>query len=199
MRVKSLVLAGLATLLLAGFSGCGRSPNSSFYTLLPFSSKASEPPAENRINIAISSITLPELVDRPQLVDRGEGSQVEIVEFQRWAEPLKSGIARTLAENISRLTGADMVAVYTQTAASDADWRLFVDIQRFDATADTVSVEAHWTLRGVKNGKSFSGKGRSVKKSAAPGYQGLVSAYSAALATLSNEMAGAIIKAQSDR
>lgn len=191
--------ATLFVILLAGFAGCGRSPSSTFYTLLPFADKSAGPPAENRIKIAIASITLPELVDRPQLVVRGEGTQVEIVEFQRWAEPLKSGIARTLAENISRLTGADMVAVYSQAAAGDADWRLFVDIQRFDATADMVTVEALWTLKGVKNGKSFSGKGRSVKKSVVPGYQGLVSAYSSALATLSNEMAGAIIKAQSVR
>ena len=110
--------------------------------------------------VTVASITLPELVDRPQLVVRADGSQVDILEMHRWAEPLKSSISSLLAENISRTLGIERVSTYLQSASFDADFRLFVDIQRFESGSDWVAVDALWTLRRLQEAKPVTGRSK---------------------------------------
>lgn len=186
-----LKMAVILMLLLA--AGCGRSPQTTFYTLTPTAavSDASQlvKPAPS---IAIAAVTLPELVDRPQLVVADAGSKVAILESRRWAEPLKSAVPRLLAENLSRLTGAEQVSFYPQHAANKADYRIFADIQRFEATADRVHLDALWSIRSGKTGAPVTGRSKISEPIANAEFETLVTGYSKALATLSRELAQAI-------
>jgi len=98
--------------------------------------------------LSVGPVTLPELVDRPQLVVRVAANRVDILESQRWAEPLKDEIPRVIAEDLRRLLGSSRVSSYLQNAAGEAQCRLLLDIERFEASpGEGVSVEAAWTLR----------------------------------------------------
>ena len=149
--------------------------------------------AENAPTVAIAPITLPEMVDRPQIVVRADVSRVNILETHRWAEPLKSAIPRLLAENLSRLLGPAQVSVYPQNAANDTDYRIFVDIPRFEATADAVAVEATWTIRRSAQGFQKTGRSQASEPRGGEGYEALVSAYNRALAAVSRDIARAIL------
>jgi len=81
------LICGLVVVL----AGCSRSPRASFYVLEPTAKAGDHLPAQNAPTVRVAAITLPEMVDRPQLVVRGEGSRVNILEMHRWAEPLKRG------------------------------------------------------------------------------------------------------------
>jgi len=141
--------------------------------------------------ISVASVSLPELVDRPQLVVRGEGPQVELFELHRWAEPLKSGIARLIAIQLSgSITGA-RVAVYPENAALDADYQVHVDIQRFESLPDGVHLDALWTIRCLKGEPTRSGAVRLHEKVSDSGQDAIVSAYSRAVTALGMDISRA--------
>jgi uncharacterized protein len=172
----------LPMLLLA----CGSPPRERFYTL-----DAPEPPAAAAApySIAVGPVSVPELVDRPQFVVRVGANQVAIAEQARWAEPLKSAIARVVAANLAKELGAR-----TQLRNGDADYRVLIDVQRFESTpGDAVLLDAQWTVIGAKGARR---SGRSTQREPAQGrdYDALAAAHSAALAKLSSEIAEAIRK-----
>jgi uncharacterized lipoprotein YmbA len=164
-------------------AACGSPPRERFYTL-----NAPEPPAaaDGAPSIAVGPVTIPEIVDRPQIVVRSSANQVQIAEQARWAEPLKGAIARVVAANLASTLGARVAPQRN----GDADYRVALDVQRFESPADAVLIEALWTVSG-KGGKR---SGRSVVRETIAGkdYEGIAAAHSAALAKVSGEIADAI-------
>ncbi len=193
-RVSAVLLCGLGSLLI--LAGCGRSPQTTFYTLTPLVAEMTTPRVPGA-SIAIASVTLPELVDRPQLVVPDAGTRVAILESHRWAEPLKSAIPRLLADNISRLMNSDRVAAYPQHAANSADYRLFVDFQRFELTGNTVVVDALWEIRSAKGAQPLTGRSKMLETVGSADYEAVVAGYSRAVATLSKEMVQSLRSLQS--
>jgi uncharacterized lipoprotein YmbA len=138
----------------------------------------------------VGPVTLPEVVDRPQLVLRVATNRVDILESHRWAEPLKSEIARLIAENLGQLLGSSRVSSYFQNTGSDADYRVLVDIQRFELSpGEAVTVEAVWSLRRVAGGALKTGHSLKREPVGAEGYDQMVAAYGRALLAVSRDLA----------
>jgi len=170
--------------------GCGRSPQITYYALTPpVLTEASVLVQPAAPSVAVMAVSLPELIDRPQLVLHGTGSKVVILEAHRWAEPLKQAIARLLAENLSRTMGSDQVSAYPQHAANEADYRVFVDIKRFEATDAAVAVDALWSIRGRVEARPLNGRSKCTEPFKGTGHEAMVIAYSRAVAALSQEIA----------
>lgn len=174
-------------------TGCSRSPRVSFYTLESAAQIDSSATISAVPTIAVGPVTLPDVVDRPQLVMRVAANRVEILESHRWAEPLKSEIPCLIAENIGNLLGSSRVSSYLQNTGSDAEYRLFVDIQRFESLpGEAVTVEAIWSLRHAAGGSPKTGRSLVREPVSADGYDPLVAAYSRALLAVSRDLATAI-------
>src|ERR1700754_765073 len=109
----ALFPALLVTVLIAS-GGCS-SPGAAFYTLSPDAS-LERTGAALPITVVVGPVTVPELLDRPQLVTRVSDNEVAVNEFARSGEPLKSGVARTLAADLELLLGAARVSVPGQAA-----------------------------------------------------------------------------------
>lgn len=185
-------LLALCCLAITSLAGCARSPAVTFYTLSPVGQPETATPAMVTQTVAVASVTLPELVDRPQMVVRADESRVDVLETHRWAEPLKSGIPRLLAENLSRLLGGARVSAYPQNAAHEADFRVFVDFQRFESTGDAVVIDALWTIRRSIEGAPKTGRMQIREPNSGGGYEAMVSAYNKALFAVSKDIAQAI-------
>jgi uncharacterized protein len=126
-------------------------------------------------------------------VVRKTANRVEIAEFDRWAEPLKVGIARVLAEGLARELGTSRVATQAQAISLDADYRVTFDVLRFDSTlGDGVALEAAWTVRAAKGGRSDIGRSVVQEPVQATGYEALAAAHSRALQRCAREIAAAI-------
>ena len=174
-------------------AGCARSPKVTYYTLEPEAGTHAVVAGTVSYTVAIGAITLPEDVDRQQLVVRRDGNRVDILEMHRWAGPLKSEIPLLLAENLRQLLGTERVSAYPQNAGSDADFRVLVDIQRFEATpGDSVTVDALWTIRPTAGGAPKTGRSLVREPVRGSGYDVIVATYSRALVTVSTEIARAI-------
>ena len=190
------VRLGIATssLLVAILVGCGGSPDSRFYTLgggaIPASDRNEKATAE--YIIAVGPVSLPESVDRPQIVVRVGPNQVAIMEQHRWAAPLGSEISRVIAEDLAQLLGNRMVSSYEQNNARP-DIQVLVDLQRFDSTlGETVTIDALWSVRRSLNGQPKTGRSLVQEPAGGEGYDALVAAHSRALAKVSREIAEAI-------
>jgi uncharacterized lipoprotein YmbA len=90
---------GVALLCLLLASCTGGSPENRYYTLAPIGPTAA--PAPGKPKVRLSSLHLPSLYDRPQMVVRTGAQSVEFSEFDRWAEPLERMTARMLAQDIA--------------------------------------------------------------------------------------------------
>lgn len=185
----TFIIMALCTTLI---SGCASSPRSQFYTLTATAPREATPVAKDALSISIASVTIPELVDRPQLVVRTDGSLVDLLETHRWAEPLKSAIPRIIAENISRILAVDRVSSYPQNASYSADFKVYVDLLRFDSVGDHIVLDALWMIRRSDDRPAQSGRSQLQEKVSGSGYEAVVAAFSRGLGKLSLEIAQAL-------
>jgi len=170
-------------------AGCGTTPDSVFYTL-----RAADPsPAASvSVSIVVGPVTLPETVDRPQLVVSTGGNRVEIAEFHRWAEPLKSEVPRVIASHLGRQLETSRAGIFTDVSISDPDYRVLIDIQRFELRRGEDSVvEALWTVR-TRAGATRTGHTRAREQVADASYEAMVAAQSRALGVVSRDIGNAI-------
>ena len=194
IRTMRLVIFSVGVAVL---TGCFGSPAINYYTLTAGGPQESAAPAAGgaAYSIAVGPVTLPEVVDRPQLVVRVGGNQVVLVDEHRWAEPLSSEIPRAIAGHLAQLLGTRQVSAYPSSASDEADYRVFIDIQRFDSELrEAVTIDAIWTIRRPAQKDAPEKTGRSLVREAVGGngYEALVSAHSRALAALSRDIAAAI-------
>jgi uncharacterized protein len=181
------------TLALSVLAGCSSSPAPSFYTLSP---DASLQPLSNTapVRVTVNPVTVPDLVDKPQIVTRREPNEVSINEFARWGEPLKENIARTLAADLGRVLGTDTVSVFPQSA-DVKPYQVRVDVMRFDSVpGDSVMLEALWTIRAADGVSRFDGHTVVRENVTATGFDAIAAAHSRALAQMSRQIAAAIVK-----
>jgi uncharacterized protein len=157
------------------------------------SAPAAPAPVPSVASVVVGPVTLPELVDRPQLVVRVAPNRMAILESERWAEPLRSQIPRVIAEDLGRLLGTSRVASYLQRSGPEPGCRVLLDIVRFEASpGEAVSVEAVWSLRQAGVGVPKTGRSRVREAAAGEGYDALVAAYGRALLAVSAELAQAL-------
>ncbi len=180
---------------ISALTGCGSSPKESYYTLSPggMMSGAASAGGEAAYSVAVAPITLPEVVDRPEFVLRAGQNEVTIVELHRWAGPLRSEISRVLADNLSADLNVKRVAAYPQSAGDNADYRVIVDIQRFDSTlGESVTIDALWTVKRISDGALRTGRSTARESGSGGSYEALAAGHSRALATISRDIAEAL-------
>ena len=189
------VWSAVAFLTISSLTGCASSPSETYYTLSVGAAVNGATPAgsESVYSVAVGPITLPEVVDRPQFVLRAGPNEVTIVELHRWAGPLRSEIPRIIADNLAADLNVKRVAAYPQSAGDNADYRVLVDIQRFDSTlGESVTIDALWTVKRVSDGVLRTGRSTARESSGRGAYEAVAAAHSRALATISHEIAEAI-------
>ena len=186
-----LLLAGL--LGSAALAGCGSSPVTHFYTLSPAAQPAAaDAGAKAAYLVAVGAVSLPDGVDRPQIVLRTGGSRVTFSDFERWVGALKDEIGLSVAANLKQgLAGASVIS-YPTSAGMNADVYVLLNVQRFDsALGDAATVEILWQVTPAK-GAVKTGQSTVREPAGGTGYEALVAAHVRALAAVSRDIAAAI-------
>jgi uncharacterized lipoprotein YmbA len=183
--------------LLAVQFGCASSPPTRFYLLSSLDTTRPEmkPSADERcFSIGIGPVRIPEYLNQPKIVTRGGGNQLKLAEFDQWSEGLNVNITRVLAENLSVLLCTKTVAIFPWRGGIPLDYRIELDIQRFDGhLGGDVSLDGWWRLLSGDGKTLLQSKRTSVSESAGGGdYESLVLAQSRTLEKLSHEVAEAI-------
>jgi uncharacterized lipoprotein YmbA len=184
-----------ALLLLLTFvlAGCGSSSSPTrYYVLTPLEAAA---PAEKRdIAVLVSGVRLPQYLDRPQIVTRGGDNRLQVSDHEQWAGNLRQDMTRVLAENLGRLLGSERVVAAPHTVRAQPDFRVDVEVLRFERAPDgRVRLAAKWWLsRG--DGTVLASPSAEVAGSAL-GEAGSFDALVASMSAVYNELAMTIAQA----
>jgi uncharacterized lipoprotein YmbA len=192
MRRATILAMLISALTLA--AGCGTSPPSRFYTL---SAAAKPTAASSTLVIAVGPITIPAMVDRPEFVVNTGPNEVRLDDFNRWASPLQDNLSRAVAEDLVAILGTPRVILFPQPLATDPDYRVAIEVRRFESTpGSSAALDAVWTIRRSKDGKTQTGRTSARENVADSGYDALAAAHSRAVARLSQDIADAILALQ---
>lgn len=175
-------------------AGCKSTP-SRFYTLN--ATAAGDGTSQANYAVAVGPVTVPAEVDRPQFTVQTTQNQVAVDEFNRWAEPLNSGIARVVAADLATLLGTPRVTGVL-LANFKPDYRVTIDIQNFVSNpGKMVRVDALWVVSAANGGVTLSGHTVAGEPVTDGSYDALAAAHSRALAKVSVDIAAAIREAAS--
>jgi uncharacterized lipoprotein YmbA len=170
-------------------AGCA-APPSHFYTL---TRTATSPPATSSLSVVVGPVSIPAIVDLPQIVLSTGPNQVSLDEFNRWASPLQNNISRVVAENLVAMLGTPRVSQFQQSLNADADYRVAIEVQSFEsAPGEAATLNAVWIVRRTKDGKTETGRTTVREPATEKGYDALAAAHSRALGRMSQDIADVI-------
>ena len=197
-KPHALLGAALAACLV--LAGCAETLPTRFYTLSSALAAPGETgaAASGDLAIGIGAVTLPEYLNRPQMVTRLGSNRVGLSDFDNWIEPLQGLFARTLAENLALLLDTDDVLTLPQRRPFRPDYQVEVEVTRFDAdAAGNAVLDARWWVLGARGESELhSARTTLVEPVPAGDRTAAVAALSHALGALSREIADLIAAAE---
>ena len=187
MRCKAPLATLCAVAALA--AGCS-TPPSHFYTL---SRTATPAAATSTVSVNVGPVSIPAIVDLPQMVVTTGPNQVSLDEFNRWASPLQNNISRVVAENLVAMLGTPRVSLFQQSLNADADYRVAIEVQSFESSlGEAATLNAVWIVRRTKDGRAETGRTAVREPTQDKGYDALAAAHSRALERLSRDVADTV-------
>jgi uncharacterized lipoprotein YmbA len=196
-RFPFLILFGFCISLI-GLGGCGTSAPTRFYVLspMPASQEGSQVVLDERcLAIGIGPVTLPQYLERPQIVTRVSSNEMQLADFDQWAEPLKDNFTRVLAENLSALLCADAMAVFPWSGSTPVDYQVQVEVIRLDgAPGGEAALTARWAIMGEDSRKVLYATTSAYRApvAASEDYSPFVATQSRLVEKFSNDIAEAI-------
>ncbi len=198
MKTKSVFLITVCSVFIS-LSGCGSSPDSSFYTLNAIprdASPLSTVESNTAVSVKVGPVTVPDTLDQSQIVTRTGPNELELNEFNRWGGDLQTDFQRILGENISILLPTDHVVLYQEIILSPVDFQVIVNVREFEGQlGGAVTLNADWSV--IKLGKEKSvAERKSVlhENTDSSDFPGYVAAQSRLLAKLSRQISDEIRK-----
>jgi len=197
------VSSRLATIILlcALMAGCGTTAPPRYYTLATVPPGAGAPAtAVTPARIVVGPVNLPDYLDRRPIVTRDSAYAVHLATNDYWAAPLQDTVPRILVADLSARLPADRVESFPELAS---DYRIAVDIDRFDTDADGLAtLTARWRIYGKTGAQALqSGEVTLQQQGDAADYQAGTAALSATLGDLADYLTQALmqLRAQAPR
>lgn len=175
-------------ILLAALALAGCSTPELYYRL-----SADGPPPEKGSGFAlgVGPVSLPDYIDRGELVFQSTDTRFEIPYEQRWAGSLRDTTTRAIGINLARRLGTGNFHIYPWTPGTPLDYVVRVDMRQFHARSGGDAIlEAAWTVEDGKTGRVLVRRGGNfVEPVSRDGYDGIVAAESALLSQFSAAVA----------
>lgn len=189
LRAVALVMVGMVLSTV----GCAPAIQERFYTLSDLIlDRSTAAPIVNDF-VEILPISLPELLDRPQVVLYDEAGHVRILEGVRWAAPLKSEIRQSISEQVSHRLG--MIDLYHTpvplgASAKGNTYRVMVSVEAFKVAPDHgTMMQAVWTIRSIDGGTHLVCRSAYQAESKDKSIDHAVSAYRTAIEAVGTRIA----------
>jgi hypothetical protein len=186
----------LAGVLAVAVTGCSllqaRTDPTRFYVLAAVVDVP--PPAPTGLTLGLGPIALPRYLQQPQLATRVGPNEVRFTEFSRWAGPLPTQVATTLADDLRGALGTERLVLYPWYAGTGLDVVVEVDVTRFEPDQDgQVHLVARWRIKdGTATTLLRAGDADVREPAGAVGVDAVVAALSRALGQLGREIAAAV-------
>jgi uncharacterized lipoprotein YmbA len=140
------------------------------------------------IEMVALSVTLPELLTRAQMVLLASPNRLDILEKERWAEPLEDQVRRVLAEDLEQRIPGLMVTPRVSGRPDATQVRVDVVSLLADRWGKA-RLEARWTIADVDAATPLVGSCVITVPLGQADYEGIAQAYSSAVGELSERIA----------
>lgn len=121
-----------------------------FYVLAPLPADTAPlagAPTDPPLIIDLGGVTIPQYLQRPQIVTRASENQLELAEFHTWGGSLEKDILSVLAANLGLLLATPQVHVASSRLPVGTDARLDVEVMAFERGAGgRVHLAVQWRL-----------------------------------------------------
>jgi uncharacterized protein len=155
LRTPNLAKLSLAAMAIA--CGCSvlapQTDRSRYFVLSPSAgsdsiSQSREPRATRPLMIGLGPITIPNYLNRPEVVTRLSDTEFAVSDTDRWGEPLEANLSRVLSQDLTTDLPGLQVTPFPWSRRAQLDYRISVDFRHLERTADgNAEVEAQWTVR----------------------------------------------------
>jgi hypothetical protein len=193
--MKKLTALSILVILLI-ITGCGFSQPSRFYRLSPASLKDIQlmEISSKKDTITVGPVTIPVVLNRPQIVSLTGNNSVTISEYDRWAGSLNDNLIITLTEDLSLLLPSRTVVPYELGRRLDSGYQIVLDVQQFDGImGKNVILKVGWIVIKKDTKTPLLVKKTIIEQEVkGSGYEDFVTAMSNALIQLSKEIAGVL-------
>lgn len=178
----------LFAVLLIALATISCSSPGSYYQL-----KAEGPASTNASGVAIGvgPVTLPDYIDRGELVFQNSEYRFEIPLSHRWAGSLRDTTTRVLGTNLARRLNTGNLSLYPWSSGAKIDYQVAVDVRRFHAISEGDAIlEVAWTVGNVREGRVVARRSSTFTEPlVGNGYDAIVAAESRLLARLADAIA----------
>jgi uncharacterized lipoprotein YmbA len=133
---------------------CATSRPDHFYILSdqPRGTNEARPPPTTQVSLRV---TLPSLVDRPEMVLNTSTNGIVVLEHERWAAPLADLATQTLARDLEARRSDLLVA---DRSTSTTAVKITVDVVQMTVRkAERASIETHWRISDPRSGGDVVG------------------------------------------
>jgi uncharacterized lipoprotein YmbA len=183
----------LPLVLILAVPGCGDRPPTQFFTLSPAVTDDMKVYGKF-VPVTIGTVTLPETLDRLEIVRSAGSNQIVEAEVARWAAPLDDMTRRILLEDLERIMPPRAVHVADSAANDPAIDVVNVDVERFESDlSGHIALDADWT---ITTGDPLRVVGRSearlTETASDAGYPAMAEAMSRAVSALAQKIAADI-------
>jgi uncharacterized lipoprotein YmbA len=176
-----------AAAALALLAGCAATPPSHFYTV---SGPETPTSAASALTIVVGPVTIPGVVDRPEIALTVGENEVWFDEFNRWASPLADAIAIAATQNLAADLNAPRIMTLKQAQPGGADYVVAIEVQRFDSVQGSYALlDAVYTVRRNTDGRTTIGRATVRETVSDKSYEALAAAHSRAVARMSRDIA----------
>jgi uncharacterized protein len=187
-----LLIAVVVSLQGACTLGGPATQSSQFYVLsadpgAPVAQRASRRP----LSIEIGPVSLPDIVDRPQIVTRLDSNRIKLGEFDRWAGDLNENLVSVLSQNLMARLNTQDISYFRSQSRGNPDFRIALRFFRFDGQlGERAGIAGVWQLLdGVESCQLESHQFDISETPAGSGYADFVAALSKGVAELSQSIA----------
>jgi uncharacterized lipoprotein YmbA len=127
------------------------------------------------------------------MVIRTASDRARLEDFNRWDMPLQDNLAGVIADNLAALLGTPRVTRFPKTPAAQADFRVIVDVQRFESVkGESATLDAVWSVRRMRDGAVQTQRTSVSEPVLGESFEALAVAHSRAAARLSQDIARAL-------
>lgn len=186
-------------------SGCSTiNPKTSYYQLSapPITSI---PTANKDMRVMVGPVSLPAMIDQPELVVQDGANTVQLYPYQRWAGSLKNDVERVVSSNLTQELSTPHVWSYSQSLQTQFNYQVFLDVQSLESKLGReVVLDVIWTIKptnrkdeasskkNVVKAATINGRSRVTEKVSNEGFEALVEAQSKAFYKVSLDIAKAM-------
>jgi uncharacterized lipoprotein YmbA len=139
------------------------------------------------------AVSVPEYLDRSEIVERANANELKPSYKAQWAESLSIDASRVVSEDLEALLPSANVVMLPSRARRSIDYEVNINLVRFESdAAGSAMVVGEWTIGASDGHELASGRFRHSEPLAEAGFGAMAAAMSRNLAAVSADIANAL-------